>query len=149
MKSNGNWAFEPVWIAVAAGMGSTIEELSGYLLGAGGRKVISERHRKKMDVLVKLFSRHGSIVISIFALTPLPDDLILILLSVMRCNILKAFMSALIGKFFMNLVVAYSGRFSMQIIGNLFEVESDWASALIEMNLTIALWTSCFLSCSK
>lgn len=39
----------------------------------------------------------------------------------------------------MNLIVAYSGRFSMQIIGNLFGEGSDWASALIGMILAIAL----------
>jgi len=65
-----------------------------------------------MDVLVKLFNRYGSIAILIFALIPLSDDLIFIPLNVMRYSILKAFMSALIGKFFMNLIVAYSGRFS-------------------------------------
>jgi len=133
------WVFEPLWIAVAAGIGSAFGEFSGYLLGVGGRKVISEKYKKKMDFLVKVFNKYGSITIFLFALTPLPDDLLFIPMGVMRYSIIKAFIPALIGKFFMNLIVAYSGRFSIQIIRDIFGVESDWISALIGMVIAIAL----------
>jgi len=125
--------FEPLWIAVAAGIGSAIGEFSGYLLGFGGRRVISERYKKKMGFLLKLFDRFGPIVIFVFALTPLPDDLLFIPLGVMRYSLIRAFIPALIGKFCMNLIVAYSGRFSIQIIEELFGVESSWISMLIGM----------------
>jgi membrane protein YqaA with SNARE-associated domain len=131
--------FEPLWIAVAAGIGSAIGEFSGYLLGVGGRKAISEKYKKKMDFLVRVFNKYGSITIFLFALTPLPDDLLFIPMGVMRYSIIKAFIPALIGKFCMNLIVAYSGRFSIQIIRDIFGVESDWISALIGMVIAIAL----------
>jgi membrane protein YqaA with SNARE-associated domain len=131
--------FEPLWIAVAAGIGSAIGEFSGYLLGVGGRKAISEKYKKKMDFLVKVFNKYGSITIFLFALTPLPDDLLFIPMGVMRYSVIRAFIPALIGKFCMNLIVAYSGRFSIQIIRNIFGVESDWVSALIAMVIAIVL----------
>ena len=131
--------FEPLWIAVAAGLGSAIGEFSGYLLGFGGRKAISEKYKRKMEFLVKVFERYGWISIFVFALTPLPDDLLFIPLGVMRYGFLKAFIPAIAGKFCMNLIVAYSGRFSLQIIKTIFGVESDWISALISMILAIAL----------
>ena len=131
--------FEPLWIAVAAGLGSAIGEFSGYLLGFGGRKAISEKYKRKMEFLVKVFERYGWISIFVFALTPLPDDLLFIPLGVMRYGFLKAFIPAIAGKFCMNLIVAYSGRFSFQIIKTIFGVESDWISALISMILAIAL----------
>jgi membrane protein DedA with SNARE-associated domain len=92
-----------------------------------------------MDFLVKLFNRFGPITIFLFALTPLPDDLLFIPLGVMRYSLIRAFVPALIGKFFMNLIVAYSGRFSIHIIRDIFGVESDWISALIGMVLAIVL----------
>jgi membrane protein YqaA with SNARE-associated domain len=138
-------SFEPVWIAVAAGLGSAIGEFSGYLLGFGGRKAISEKYKKKMDFLVKLFNRFGPVVIFLFALTPLPDDLLFIPLGVMRYSLIRAFIPALIGKFFMNLIIAYSGRFSIQIIRDVFGVESDWISALIGMVLAIILLVIVFI----
>ncbi len=131
--------FEPLWIAVAAGLGSAIGEFSGYLLGFGGRKAISEKYKRKMEFLLKVFERYGWISIFVFALTPLPDDLLFIPLGVMRYGFLKAFIPAIVGKFCMNLIVAYSGRFSLQIIKTIFGVESDWISALISMILAIAL----------
>ncbi|MDI6690441.1 MAG: VTT domain-containing protein [Candidatus Bathyarchaeota archaeon] len=132
-------AFEPFLIAVAAGMGSAIGEFSGYLLGVGGRKIIGERCKKKMDFLVKVFNKFGLVTIFLFALTPLPDDLLFIPLGVMRYSFIKAFIPALVGKFFMNLIVAYGGRFSISIIKEIFGTESEWMSALIGMTLAIVL----------
>jgi membrane protein YqaA with SNARE-associated domain len=133
------WIFEPLWIAVAAGIGSAIGEFSGYLLGVGGRKIISEKYKKKMNFLVRLFNKYGSITIFLFALTPLPDDLLFIPMGVMRYSIVKVFIPALIGKFCMNIIVSYSGRFSIQIIRDIFGVESDWISATIGMVIAIVL----------
>jgi len=145
LKIGDAWVFEPVFIAVAAGLGSAIGEFSGYLLGFGGRKVISERYRKKMDFLLKLFYRYGPVAIFIFALTPLPDDLLFIPLGVMRYSFVKAFIPALAGKFLMSLIIAYSGRFSIDIIRDLFGVESDWISALIGMALAVVLLIIIFI----
>jgi membrane protein YqaA with SNARE-associated domain len=131
--------FEPLWIAVAAGIGSALGEFSGYLLGFGGRRVIGEKYKKKMEFLMKLFDRFGPIVIFLFALTPLPDDLLFIPLGVIRYSLVRALIPALIGKICMNFIVAYSGRFSVQIIRDIFGVESDWISALIGMVLALVL----------
>ncbi|MEM2994430.1 MAG: VTT domain-containing protein [Candidatus Bathyarchaeia archaeon] len=139
LKNGGEYVFEPLWIAVAAGLGSSVGEFSGYLLGVGGRRIIGEKYKRKMDFLVKVFNRFGAVAIFLFALTPLPDDLLFIPLGVMRYSIVKAFIPALIGKFCMNLIVAYSGRFSIHFIEQIFGVESEWASALIGMALAIAL----------
>src|SRR4030043_1515720 len=127
----GLQAFDPLLIAVAAGTGAAIGEFSGYLIGFGGRRVIGERYKKKMDLLTRLFKKFGPIVIFIFALTPLPDDLLFIPLGVMRYSLIRAFIPALLGKFFSNLIIAYSGRLSLQIIESIFGVEGEGTSLLI------------------
>lgn len=139
LKVGETWVFEPLWIAVAAGIGSAVGEFSGYLLGFGGRKVIGKKYKKKMEFLMKVFNRFGPIVIFLFALTPLPDDLLFIPLGVIRYSVIRAFIPALIGKICMNFMIAYSGRLSIQIIRDIFGVESDWISALIGMVLAITL----------
>jgi membrane protein YqaA with SNARE-associated domain len=123
--------FDPFLIAVAAGIGSAIGEFSGYLLGVGGRKVIGDRYKKRMDFITKLFKKYGSVAIFIFALTPLPDDLLFIPLGVMRYSLLRAFIPAVLGKFFSNLIIAYSGRLSLDIVKNIFGVEGEGMSLLI------------------
>lgn len=117
--------FEPLWIALVAGAGASVGEFSGYLIGVGGRKTISGKYRKKMDFLMKLFKKFGPLAIFIFALTPLPDDLLFIPLGVMRYSLIRAFIPAFIGKFFSNLIIAYSGRWSLEIVSTVFGLEGS------------------------
>jgi membrane protein YqaA with SNARE-associated domain len=131
--------FEPIWIALAAGVGASVGEFSGYLIGVGGRKAIGGKYRKKMDFLMKLFKKFGPIAIFIFALTPLPDDLLFIPLGVMRYNLLRAFIPAFIGKFLSSLIIAYSGRWSLEIIRIIFGIEGKGSSFLVGTIIGIIL----------
>ena len=137
LSDKTGFLFEPLFIAVAAGAGAAVGELSGYLVGLGGRKVIGERYKRKMDILMKLFQRFGPIVIFVFALTPLPDDLLFIPLGVMRYKILNAFIPALLGKFVSNLIIAYAGRLSIGVIRDIFGAEGEGMSLLIGTVLAV------------
>ena len=137
--------FDPLWIAVAAGLGAAIGEFSGYVIGFGGRRIISEKQKTKMDFLTKLFKKFGPIVIFVFALTPLPDDLLFIPLGVMRYSVLRAFIPALLGKFVSNLIIAYSGYFSLEIIKNIFGVEGEGMTVLIGIILALVLLVIVFI----
>ena len=141
----GNWVFDPLWIAVAAGVGAAIGEFSGYLIGFGGRKVIGDKYKKKMDFLTKLFKKYGPIAIFVFALTPLPDDLLFIPLGIMRYSLIRAFIPALLGKFFSNLIIAYSGRLSLEIVKSLFGVEGEGTSLLVGTIIGIVLLVIVFI----
>jgi len=131
--------FDPFLVAIAAGLGSAIGEFSGYLLGFYGRKVISPERRRKMEFMVKVFDRFGPITIFLFALTPLPDDLLFIPLGIMHYSLLRAFIPAIIGKISMNFIVAYSGRYAIQIIRDIFGERSDWIAVLLGGFLGIGL----------
>jgi len=111
---------DPFFVAVSGGLGSALGEFSGYALGYYGRTVASEKRRRKMDYMVRIFGRYGSLAIFVFALTPLPDDLLFIPLGVMRYPFWKAFAPALCGKTLMTFIVAYSGQQSITIIESLF-----------------------------
>jgi membrane protein YqaA with SNARE-associated domain len=137
--------FDPFWIAVVAGLGAAIGEFSGYLIGMGSRKVINEKYKKKIDFVVKLFKKYGSIAIFLFAFTPLPDDLLFIPLGLMRYSLVRAFIPALIGKFASNLVIAYSGRFSLQIIRDIFGGEGEGISAIVGTVLGFVLLIAVFI----
>jgi len=138
-------SFDPLLIAVAAGIGSAIGEFSGYLLGVGGRKVIGDKYKKRMDFLTKLFKKYGPVAIFVFALTPLPDDLLFIPLGVMRYSLLRAFVPAILGKFFSNLIIAYSGRLSLEIVKNLFGLEGEGTSLLVGTIIGIVLLVIVFI----
>jgi membrane protein DedA with SNARE-associated domain len=122
-----------------------VGEFSGYLIGLGGRRVIGEKYKKKMDVLMRLFKRFGPVLIFAFALTPLPDDLIFIPLGVLRYSVLGAFIPALFGKILSNLIIAYAGRFSLQAINNIFGVEGEGMSLIIGTVIAIVLLIVVFI----
>ena len=138
-------SFDPLWIAVAAGAGAAIGEFSGYLIGFGGRRVVGDKYKKKMDFLTKLFKKYGTVAIFIFALTPLPDDLLFIPLGVMRYSLLRAFVPAILGKFFSNLIIAYSGRLSLEIVSIIFGVEGEGTSLLVGTIIGIVLLVIVFV----
>jgi len=127
-------------ITVAATLGGTVGEFSGYLFGLGGRKAIKKRFGKNIDFFDKLFRRYGSLAIFIFALTPLPDDLVFIPLGVMRYNALKAFIPAFIGKFILNLIIVYSGLFFVDFVADTVGITNDWVSVMINGILGIVVF---------
>jgi len=138
-------SFNPVMLSVASGLGSGLGEFSGYLLGLSGRRIISDKNKRKMDYLLKLFGRFWPFAIFLFALTPLPDDLIFIPLGVMQYSLLKAIMPALIGKFCMSLIIVYSARFTVHIAREIFGVEGEGFSALISMVVASVLLVIIFI----
>jgi len=129
---------DPILLALAGGLGSAVGEVAGYLIGYYGRAVISKERQRKMDYMLKIFNRYGSITIFLFALTPLPDDLLFIPLGIMRYRFIKVFVPAFLGKSLMCLILAYGGRLSIGFIRAVFG-EGGWLGTLITTILLIAI----------
>ena len=109
------FGFDPLLLAVFVGFGAAAGELVGYGLGYAGRRVVSERHKRRLDAMLRIFGRFGLPAIFIFALTPLPDDLLFIPLGLMRYSLWKAFIACTAGKFFMSFIIAYTGKAAGQL----------------------------------
>jgi len=121
---------DPLLVAVSGGLGSALGEFSGYVLGYYGRAVLSEDRRRKMDYMMRVFHHYGFAAIFLFALTPLPDDLLFIPLGIMRYRFVKAFIPALLGKMLMCFILAYSGHLSVEVIKVVFG-EGGWLGVVI------------------
>jgi len=126
----------PLLVAVSGGLGSALGEFSGYVLGYYGRAVLSKERRRKMDYMMKVFHHYGFAAIFLFALTPLPDDLLFIPLGIMRYRFVKAFIPALLGKMLMCFILAYSGYFSIGLIEVVFG-EGGWLGVVVTSALLI------------
>ena len=129
-------SLDPYIIAIAGGLGSAVGELSGYILGYYGRAVVSEERKRKMDFMLRIFNRYGAAAIFVFALTPLPDDLLFIPLGIMRYKFVKAFIPTLLGKTLMCFTLAMGGRLSVTIIEG-FIGEGGWVETIITTALLI------------
>ena len=130
----GSQGWNPFLLTVAGGLGSALGEFSGYALGYYGAKFISKERRRKMDFFVKIFDRYGPIAVFLFALTPLPDDLLFIPLGILRYKFWKTFIPCLIGKFLMCFTLAYFGKLFENLARLIFGEEGSW----IGITITIA-----------
>ncbi|NIU80841.1 hypothetical protein GWN63_01130 [Candidatus Bathyarchaeota archaeon] len=130
----------PLLLAVAGGTGSAVGEFSGYLLGYYGRAIISEERQRKMNHMLRVFEHYGAIAIFLFALTPLPDDLLFIPLGIMRYNFVKAFVPSVLGKILMSSILAYGGRFYFDLLSIAFgKGESGLTGMIFTSVVTAAL----------
>jgi membrane protein YqaA with SNARE-associated domain len=111
----------PLLLGLVCGIGSTLGEFSAYLIGMGGRKVIEGRYEERLESAKRLIQRYGATIIFLFALLPLPDDVILIPLGVLRYDLKKALGAMFLGKTIMLTFVAYAGRYSYTFVKDIFE----------------------------
>jgi membrane protein YqaA with SNARE-associated domain len=110
----------PLLLGLVCGVGSTVGEFSAYLIGRGGRKIINDRYGERLESAKLLVQEYGMAVIFVFAVLPLPDDLILIPLGMLRYSLKKAMIAMLLGKTIMCVAVAYAGRYSYALIRDVF-----------------------------
>ena len=126
----------PFLLGLACGIGSTIGEFSAYLIGRGGRRVIDDKYGKQLETAKLLVQKYGMAIIFLFAVLPLPDDLILIPLGMLRYNLKKAMAAMFFGKFLMCTAVAYAGRYSYSTIKDIF-ASSGWFGGFASTGLLI------------
>lgn len=114
--SDPHLGFNPFLIGVAAGIGAGIGQYAHYYIGEGGRYVVPQRYRAKIDAWEPRVERYGAILIFLFAITPLtPDDLIWIPLGMMKYPKKKALTAAIIGKTVMLIAFAYAGYYGIHL----------------------------------
>lgn len=121
---------DPLVLGMVSGIGATIGEFSAYLVGRGGRMALKGNQLERLESIRKIVGKYGAIVVFLFALLPLPDDLLLVPLGVMGYDWKRILVSMLAGKTVMCLVVAYAGALSFGWVRDLFG-ESGWLGAAL------------------
>jgi len=104
-------ALDPLLLGIAAGVGGALGKLTSYFLGRFGRRLLSEERRKKTAVLGKAIEKYGMLAVFLFALTPLPDDVVYIPVGLTGLSIAKFMIANMLGKIVLSWIVAYAGRF--------------------------------------
>ena len=108
-------ALSPFWVGVAAGLGATVGELSGYLAGFSGRAVIEDR--ATYDRLEGWMRKYGPLVIAILGFLPFPIfDLAGIAAGALKMSLRRFLFWCAVGKIPKMLVVAYAGAYSVEWI---------------------------------
>lgn len=114
---------DPLWVAVAGGLGAAIGELTGYLVGYGGGKLIKDKN--SFSIAHNAFRRYGYWTIYVFASLPLPFDVVGILSGMLSVNPLVFFALTFAGKTTAFSLYAFTGRGLTAIVLGLFRGRID------------------------
>ena len=85
-------------LALIAAITSTVAKQIIFYVSYGGRKIISEKTKKRMKPFQKLVKRYGGSAAFVAAATPIPDDLVYIPLGLAKYNPKRFFIATLMGK---------------------------------------------------
>ena len=101
-------AFNPLYIGLAAGVGGAIGEMTAYMAGYSGRGIWNDN---KMYLRAHAWlKKWGILVVFMFAVTPLPLDVMGLAAGNLRFPAWKYFIACVPGKIIKYIVLAYSGK---------------------------------------
>ncbi|TFG23801.1 MAG: hypothetical protein EU529_06225 [Promethearchaeota archaeon] len=103
--------FIPLLVAFIGSFGCLIGELIGYIVGRGSAEIISEERTKNLKKLEQYLVNHPKIaplLIFLFGLTPLSDDILMVPLGLIKYSPKKTVLFCWLGKFCMMLIFAYN-----------------------------------------
>ena len=92
-------------LVLIAALTSTVAKQIIFYASYGGRKIISEKTKKRMLPFQKLVKRYGGSAAFVAAATPIPDDLVYIPLGLAKYNPKRFFVATLLGKFVLYYVI--------------------------------------------
>ena len=111
--------FNPFWVAVAAGTGAAVGELSGYLVGFSGQAVFE--NSKRYERVVQWMQKFGDITILVLATIPNPlFDVVGMLAGVLKLPIWKFLLYCTIGNIIKMMMFAFAGDWLVRTLGGLF-----------------------------
>jgi len=92
-------------LVLIAALTSTAAKQIIFYISYGGRKIISEKTKKRMKPFQKLVKRYGGSAAFVAAATPIPNDLVYIPLGLAKYNPKRFFVATLLGKIVLYYVI--------------------------------------------
>lgn len=128
----------PFILGLVSGLGSTIGELVSYYMGFAGRHIMNEQQKERLEIVKRLIEKYGPLTIILFAVTPLPDDLILVPMGMMRYDVKTLAVTVWIGKTILALFLAYIGFYGVDYFDFLFQ-STGLTGIMISMLLLLGI----------
>jgi len=99
-------------LVVIAAITSTAAKQIIFYVSYGGRKIISEKTKKRMKPFQKLVKRYGGAAAFVAAATPIPDDMVYIPLGLAKYNPKRFFIATLSGKIVLCYIIVLISHFT-------------------------------------
>jgi membrane protein YqaA with SNARE-associated domain len=128
--------FDPWLVGLLSGLGATLGEMTGYIIGYTGGQLIDKNQRNSFGEYMNEHPRATPLVVWFLAVTPLPDDVLIIPLGAAKYPWWKVMIPQFIGKTMFMTFIAWSGRIGLDIVGSL--IGSTDPSSLVSRCVEIA-----------
>lgn len=138
-NNTGQFLFDPWIIGIVAGLGAMLGEMTGYLIGYGGGQLIEENQRNSFRNYIENHPRATPLVIWFLAVSPIPDDFLIIPLGAAKYSWWKVAIPQFIGKSMFMIAAAWAGRFSLVFIEDLLGNSTSITSRTIEVLALLSL----------
>lgn len=123
-----------ILLCLFAAFANTIGDSIDYIIGRGTNVVISKDDPVLSSRWGKIVLAHPNaipLIIFLFALTPLPDSLLLVPLGFVKYSPRKALFSMYLGKFGMMVLIAVAGIYTISPIMALLGGEGSWVTGVL------------------
>jgi membrane protein YqaA with SNARE-associated domain len=106
--------FNPTFIGLVGGAAATLGEMTGYVIGYLGGRYVESGQRDSFLKFVQLHPKLTPAAVWFLAVTPLPDDILVVPLGAARYPWWKVIIPQLIGKTMFLTVIAWAGRAGLE-----------------------------------
>jgi len=138
----GSLGLNPWFLGLIAGLAAALGEVVAYYVGRGAGLLASSEHQENFRRINVLITRHPRLVpwlIFFFGTMPIPDDIILIPLGMIKYPFWKTIIPDALGKLVMTTAMSLAGKYSFTAIQGLFGSEGGLWSGVIIFVLTILM----------
>ena len=130
-------------LAILAAVTATLAKQIIFSISYSGRRIISEKTRKRMRPFERLVKKYGAAAAFVAAATPIPDDLVYIPLGLAKYNPRRFFVATLAGKIVLCYVIVLTAHFvGISLLDPLVENIKDTNTIYIGLIILTALLTA-------
>lgn len=129
-------------MAILSALTATAAKQIIFYISYEGRRIISEKTRKRMRPFERLVKRYGAAAAFFAAATPIPDDLIYVPLGLAKYNPKRFFIATLTGKLVLSYSIVFiSHHLGMSLVEPYLENITDVTSVYIGIIIFGAMMT--------
>jgi len=130
-------------LALISALTATIAKQIIFYASYGGRRMISEKTKKRMKPFQKLVKRYGGAAAFVAAATPIPDDMVYIPLGLAKYNPKRFFIATLSGKIVLCYIIVLISHYTgLSILEPILEDIDDPFAVYVGMIVFGAVMTA-------
>jgi membrane protein DedA with SNARE-associated domain len=139
----------PLLLGIVAGAGGALGKVTSYFLGRFGYLIVGDKSKGNLNALHDAMARYGMLGVFVFSVTPLPDDVYVIPMGIIRLPFWRFFLANLAGKILLSVGVAYLGSAYLSTLDQFLGADSVLViilavglTALLSVLIVRADWVS-------